>query len=334
MALRVAVVGVGRFGQHHARVYSQLKDVKLVGVVDPSQARAEEIAAKFGAKAYPDYRDVLDMVDAVSIVVPTVAHHEVGRAFLDRGIPTLIEKPLAKKIEEAEDLVRVAKTRNTVLQVGHIERFNPAFQIVQERIRRPRFVESYRVSPFPYRSVDIDVVLDVMIHDIDIILHVVKSELKRVDAIGVALLFKHEDMANARLEFEDGCVANVTASRVATTTTRKLKVYSEDAYIGIDFKDKTARVLRMSDGLKAALKQVDRSSPVPKDEDLRKIPQDLYAVEELKMEQPREPLEEELESFVQAAQGKRPPVVSGEHGLRAMKVANAVLKEIRDHHWA
>lgn len=334
MTLRVGVVGVGRFGQHHARIYSKLKDVRLVAVVDPSRPRAEEIAAKFGARAYADHRDVLDKVDAVSVAVPTVAHHEVGRAFLERGIPTLIEKPLAKRIEEAEDLVRVARARHTVLQVGHIERFNPAFQIVQERIRRPRFVESYRVSPFPYRSVDIDVVLDVMIHDIDIILHIVRSDLKRVDAVGVALLFKHEDMANARLEFEDGCVANVTASRVATATARKLKVYSEDAYIGIDFKDRTARVLRMSESLKAALQQVDRGAAVPKEEDLRKIPPELYAVEELRMQQPREPLEEELESFVQAAQGKRAPAVPGEHGLRAMKVADAVLREIREHRWA
>lgn len=326
MLLKVGVVGVGHLGSLHARIYNELKDVELTAVVDVDREKAGEIGRSYGVPAFTDFREIFDRVDAVSIAVPTVQHYEIAAEFLDRGIPTLVEKPLAKTIAQGEELVRKARANNTLLQVGHVERFNPAVMAAQKHISDPRFIECHRLAPFKFRSVDIDVVMDLMIHDIDIILHLVHSPLKQVDAVGVALLFGREDIANARLEFENGCVANVTASRISDKAMRKIRIFSRDAYYSIDTLDRQAMMYRRSKDFPAGLKL----SEVPTPEELARIPRNLYTVENLNV-QTGEPLVKELESFVHAVRQRTTPIVTGEHGVRAMQVADQILKAIRKH---
>ena len=327
--LRVGVVGVGHLGQHHARIYKELGVLNLVADANP--ARAAEIGALHGVRHVTDYRELFGWVDAVSIAVPTVQHHEVAREFLSRGIPTLVEKPLAKTIADAEDLCRIARERKVALQVGHVERFNPAVTAVMDVIRKPRFVEVHRLSPFRFRSSDIDVVMDLMIHDLDIVLHLVRSPLARVDAVGMPLLFGKEDIANARLEFEDGCVANLTASRISDKTMRKTRIFSEDCYVTIDTLSKEAWIYRTTPQLAEALKKL------PKDRDLSladlaQIPKEFYSIQEVKLPD-EEPLAKELASFIDCVRAGREPVVPGEHGVRAMKAAETILAEMRAHRW-
>lgn len=332
MTLKVGVVGVGQFGGHHARIFSSMPGVTLAGITDTNAARAKEVASKAGTRTFDRVEELLDEVQAVAVVVPTVDHALVGRAALERRIATFIEKPLAKEVAEAESLVRLANERRTVLQVGHVERFNPALRLVHDRLRTPCYIETHRLSPFRFRSADIDVVLDLMIHDIDIILHVIEAPLTRVDAIGWSLLFGREDMANARLEFADGSVANVTASRVSAVMKRMMRVIHRDAYVSLNLIDRSAEVYRVSPELARALQGVTPGS-VPTAEELKKIPANFYAVERLQAPAEEEPLRAELEAFVRAARGEGPVVVPGEHGLRAMVVAEAVLKEVREHRW-
>ncbi|MBI2930748.1 MAG: Gfo/Idh/MocA family oxidoreductase [Planctomycetes bacterium] len=331
MSLRVAVVGVGHLGRHHARIYASMPDVTLAGVVDTASGRAEEVGREHRAAAFTDYREILGKVDAVSIAVPTVGHFAVAKEFLERGIPVLVEKPLAKTIEEAEELVRIARRHRAPLAVGHVERFNPAVMAARKMIERPRFIEVHRLSPFRFRSTDIDVVHDLMIHDIDIILHFVASELKRIDAVGVSLLFGSEDIANARLEFEDGCVANVTASRVSDKQMRKIRMFSTNGYVSIDTLEKAARLYRTTPQFAEAL------AKLPKDRelslgDLAAIPREFYSIEEVRLPD-EEPLAAELRSFVDSVRAGREPEVPGEHGVRAMKAAERILREIREHVW-
>jgi predicted dehydrogenase len=327
--LRVGVVGVGHLGQHHARIYRELG--VLAAVADASPARAAEIGALHGVRAVTDYREFLGQVDAVSVAVPTVQHHAVAKEFLSRGVPALVEKPLAKTIAEAEDLCRIARASGAALQVGHVERFNPAVTAVLDVIRKPRFVEVHRLSPFRFRSSDIDVVMDLMIHDLDIVLHLVPSPLARVDAVGMPLLFGKEDIANARLEFEDGCVANLTASRISDKTMRKTRIFSEDCYVTIDTLAKEAWIYRTTPQLAQALVRL------PKDRDLTladlaQIPKEFYSIQEVKLPD-GEPLAKELASFLECVRERREPVVPGEHGVRAMKAAETILAEMRAHRW-
>ncbi len=331
MTFRVGVVGVGHLGKHHARIYASMPGVALAGVVDTVTERALEIAKAHGTTAYTDHSALFGKVDAVSVAVPTIAHFDVARQFLERKIPVLVEKPLAKTIEEGDELVRVARRTGTPLAVGHVERFNPAVMAAAKMIDRPRFIEVHRLSPFRFRSTDIDVVMDLMIHDIDIILHFVKSDLKRLDAVGVSLLFGPEDIANARFEFENGCVANVTASRVSDKQMRKIRMFSPDRYVAIDTLEKTARLYRTTPQLAQSL------SKLPKDRDLSlmdlaSIPKEFYSIEEVKLPD-EEPLVNELMSFVDCVKAGRDPEVPGEHGVRAMKTAERILREIRDHVW-
>jgi predicted dehydrogenase len=326
---RVGVIGVGHLGQHHARLYHQMG--ALAAVTDANGARAAEIAAKYSVPHFTDYRELFGKVDAVSIAVPTVGHHEVAKAFLERGIPTLVEKPLTKTIEQGEELCRIAREKKVALQVGHVERFNPAVTAVLDVIRKPRFIEVHRLSPFRFRSSDIDVVLDLMIHDLDIVLHLSRSPLVRVDAVGMALLFGKEDMANARLEFEDGCVANLTASRISDKQMRKTRIFSEDCYVTVDTLAKEAWIYRTTPQLGEAL------AKLPKDRDLNladlaTIPKEFYSIQEVKLEE-QEPLARELQSFLDAVEHGHDPVVPGEHGVRAMQAAETILKEMRAHRW-
>ena len=327
--LRLGVVGVGHLGQHHARLYHGMG--VLAAVADASAERAAAIAGPLGVPHFSDFRELFGKVDAVSVAVATVLHFEVAKPFLERGIPCLVEKPLAKTIAEGEELCRIARDKKTILQVGHVERFNPAVTAVLDVIKKPRFIEVHRLSPFRFRSSDIDVVMDLMIHDLDIVLHLARGPLTRVDAVGMALLFGKEDIANARLEFEDGCVANLTASRVSDKTMRKTRIFSEDCYVTVDTLAKEAWVYRTTPQLAQAL------TKLPKDKDLSladlaTIPKEFYSIEQVKLAD-EEPLARELKSFVEAAATGREPVVPGEHGVRAMKAAETILAEMRAHRW-
>jgi predicted dehydrogenase len=326
---RVGVIGVGHLGKQHARIYHQLG--ALAAVVDADAARAAEIAGLYSVPHYSDYRQLFGKVDAVSVAVPTVGHHSVAKDFLELGIPALVEKPLTKTIEQGEELCRIARAKKVVLQVGHVERFNPAVTAVLDVIKKPRFIEVHRLSPFRFRSSDIDVVLDLMIHDLDIVLHLTGSGLARVDAVGMSLLFGKEDMANARLEFEDGCVANLTASRISEKSMRKTRIFSEDCYVTVDTLAKEAWIYRTTPQLGEAL------AKLPKDRDLNladlaTIPKEFYSVQEVKLAE-EEPLARELQSFLEAVEQKKEPVVPGEHGVRAMKAAEKILAEMRAHRW-
>ena len=326
---RVGVVGVGHLGKQHARIYHQMG--ALAAVVDADEKRAAEIAGPYSVPHFSDHRQLFGKVDAVSVAVPTAGHHGVAKDFLERGIPALVEKPLTKTIEEGEDLCRIARAKKVALQVGHVERFNPAVTAVLDVIKKPRFIEVHRLSPFRFRSSDIDVVLDLMIHDLDIVLHLARSPLARVDAVGMSLLFGKEDMANARLEFEDGCVANLTASRISDKQMRKTRIFSEDCYVTVDTLAKEAWIYRTSPQLGEAL------AKLPKDRDLNladlaTIPKEFYSIQEVKLTD-EEPLARELQSFLESVEQKRDPVVPGEHGVRAMKAAETILAEMRAHRW-
>lgn len=326
---RIAVVGVGHLGRQHARIWKELG--VLAAVCDALPERAAEVGAALGVPAFTDHRELLGRVEAVSVAVPTVHHHIVARTFLERGVPALVEKPLAKTVQEAEDLCRLARTHGAALQVGHVERFNPAVAAVLDVVRRPRFIEAHRLSPFRFRSPDIDVVMDLMIHDLDIVLHLVKSPLARVDAVGTSLLFGKEDIANARLEFEDGCVANLTASRISDKTLRKIRVFSEDAYVTVDTLAQEAWIYRTTPQLAEALARLPRDRELTL-ADLAQIPKEFYSIQEVPLAD-EEPLARELRSFLECVREGREPVVPGEHGVRAMRAAETVLAEMRAHRW-
>ncbi|MBI4563191.1 MAG: Gfo/Idh/MocA family oxidoreductase [Planctomycetes bacterium] len=330
-ALRVAVVGVGHLGRQHARILKSLGGVELVALVDVHRARAEEIGRELGVPVAGGHREVLDRVDAVTIAVPTRGHREVARDFLERRIPTFVEKPLAHTIEEAEELAALSRKTGTPLQVGHVERFNPAVQAVLGRIRKPRFIEAHRLSPFRFRSADIDVVMDLMIHDLDLALHLAASPLARVDAVGVSLLFGAEDIANARLEFEDGCVANLTSSRISDKSLRKIRIFTEDHYASIDTLEKSVRLYRTTPQLAETLARFPKDRE-PSLADLAAIPREFYSIEDLSLPD-EEPLANELKAFIECARARSEPVVPAEHGVRAMRAAQRVMEEIRGHRW-
>ncbi|MCK5889404.1 MAG: Gfo/Idh/MocA family oxidoreductase, partial [Methylococcales bacterium] len=236
--LKCAVIGTGYLGKFHAEKYAALDDCELVAVVDINQEAAQEVADKHGTKAFTNYASLLGQVDAVSIVVPTQLHHKVSRDFLNSGSHVLVEKPITVTLTEADDLIKIAKERNVILQVGHLERFNPAI-LGLDKEEKPLFIEAHRLSPFNPRANDVSVVLDLMIHDIDIILAMIDSEVERIDASGTAVLTKGTDIANARITFKNGCVANVTASRISIKMERKMRMFRPSSYIAVDFQNKT-----------------------------------------------------------------------------------------------
>jgi predicted dehydrogenase len=305
--VRVGVVGVGALGQHHARVYAALPGARLAGVYDIDPARAAEVVGRHGGRVFEHLRGLLDEVDAVSVAVPTVDHHRVARVLLEAGKDVLVEKPMTTTIAEAEDLIRVAAERKAVLQVGHIERFNPAVDVLKATVSRPRFIEVHRLGSFSPRSLDIDVVLDLMIHDLDIVLTLDGSEAVQVDAVGVPVLTARVDIANVRLRFASGLIANLTASRVSAEKVRKFRVFSPRTYISVDFARREAQVYRLTDGV---------------------------AGPEIKVEQTaapdEEPLRRQLAAFVECASSRRSPVVSGADGLRALRLAHVILARIAE----
>ena len=306
--VRTAVIGVGYLGKFHAEKYAKIPEVELVGLVDLQRDRAQEWAKKLGTIAYSDYHDLIGRVDAVSVVVPTDQHFSVARAFLEGGSDVLLEKPITSSLREAEDLIATARTCRRILQVGHLERFNPALVAVRERIRAPLFFEVHRLTPFRQRGVEVDVVLDLMIHDLDIILSIVRSEAKGIQAVGVPVLTGNVDIANARLEFAGGCVANLTASRVSLEDRRRIRVFQPESFVMVDFAAKKANFFKRivnadSGGIKI------ETEPVRVD--------------------PGDALENEIRSFVRCSQRRTRPPVTGEEGKRALALALQIKEEIQ-----
>ena len=325
--LKIAVIGVGHLGKEHARIYSDMPDVSLAGIVDINKERGEEAAQRYSAKYYSSYKDILGKVDAVSVVVPTKSHYEIAKELLKNGIPVLVEKPMTGTVPEAEELIRLSKSNNTVLQPGYVERFNPAIQAIQKLDVSLKFIECHRLSPFTFRSADISVVFDLMIHDIDIILYLSKSKVKKIDAVGVNVISDKEDIANARIQFENGCVANITASRVSFEPMRKIRLFSEDSYISLDYQKQEAMIYKKSPEL--TLKSINvEDKDVSTIKDLKSfVFGDLLKIERIKMGN-QEPLKKEIESFVNCIKNGENPVVSGEEGLTAIKTAAIIKDEI------
>jgi len=304
--VRVAVIGVGHLGRHHARILATLPGVELVGTVDINRERAEEVARDHQTRAFSDWRDVIGAVDAVTIAAPTDTHVEIADAFLDRRIHVLVEKPMTKTTSEADRLLKTARDRDVVLAVGHTERFNPAVVRVKPFVREPRFIEVHRLGTFPERSLDIDVVFDLMIHDLDLILDFVGGEVTSIEAVGVPVLTPRVDIANVRLRFAGGCTANLTASRISRDRVRKIRFFQRDAYVSVDYAAQEAELWR-----------------------LVRSPGELPRIEGGKLEIEREePLKRELEDFVKATRDGGRPSVSGEQGRAALALAERVMERI------
>ena len=304
--LRVGVIGVGHLGQHHARLYATLPGATLVGVADIDADRARTVGERHQVPAFADWGDLLGRVDAVSVAVPTSAHHEVVKASLEAGVHVLVEKPIAVTPIEARELVELARKRRVALQVGHIERFNPIMQAMRPHIGRPGFIECHRLSPFGERGIDVDVVLDLMIHDLDLILSFQPGPVEEIRAAGVPVLSTNVDIANARIAFAGGCVANLTASRVSTNRMRRLRLFQRDAYVSVDFQTRQGVIFRrMTDPGKRPTIEIEQ----------------VRGGEE-------EPLKLELEAFLQAATTGTPAPVSGEDGTAALELARQVLEAI------
>ncbi len=330
--IRTAVVGAGKMGKIHAKVYDQLKQSDFVGVVDIDEKKAAKLAAKYGCSAHTDCLDLIGKVDAVTIATPTVNHLEIAEVFIDSGVAVMIEKPLAATVAKGKRIVELARERDVVVAVGHSERCNPVVQAMKRLEIEPKFIEANRISPYPFRSTDIGVVLDVMIHDIDIILSLAASKIKKVDAVGVAVMAEHEDICNARIVFENGCIANVTASRLALKTERKVRVFSRQAYLSMDYFKKSGIVIKTDPNIDV-VKWI-RERKAAGDFNLLTVNwPDLLHIEELEIDD-REPLRVEQELFL-AAVGDRSlaPEVSAEDGLAALECAEMILESIKKHKW-
>lgn len=322
--LRVAVVGVGHLGQHHARVLSELPEAELVAVCDVSLERAQEVAERFGVEHTADVEALFGRVDAVCVATPTDSHLNVAKRFLDQGIHCLVEKPLADSVASARELVQAAEAGGALLQVGHIERFNPALVAGRKYLTRPRFISCERVSPFSFRSADIGVVMDLMIHDLDVVLHLMQEPVVDVDALGVPVLAGHEDIAHARLRFADGSVAVLNASRVSVKKVRKIRIFQPDCYMSLDYAERRGVVFRKRPGFELGKAAFDDVDPTMAPEMLQAVVFSRFLeIEQLSMEE-AEPLKLELESFVQSVRTGAKPVVSGYDGLRAIEIAERI----------
>ncbi len=307
--LRIGVVGVGYLGKFHAEKYARMPDVELVGVSDTDIAQAREVAGRFNTQAFSSHKDLIDNVDAVSIAVPTEYHHIISKDFLLADVDVLIEKPITTTIEQADELLKLAEKRGCIIQVGHLERFNPAVVALDGVITRPRFIESHRLSIFKERGLDVSVVLDLMIHDIDIILNFVKSKIRHISAAGIPVITKNIDIANARLEFENGCIANVTASRISMKNERKIRLFQKEGYISVDFANNDITIIRQSgektEGLIPGMSVNQRSFTKA------------------------DALDDELKSFVKAISLRRVPEVTGQMGRDALKIALSIMDQIK-----
>ena len=332
--VKVAVLGVGGLGQHHARIYAEMEqvgDVEFVGLYDPNLERAREIAEKNGVRALESMEAALEQADGVSIVTPTVTHHELASKFLKAGCHVLVEKPITDEADQAAELVQLAQENDRVLQVGHVERFNPVFDYLQSVAKEPRFIETHRLSPYPARSMDIGVVLDLMIHDLDIVLAFVDSPVKEVDGVGVPVLSASEDIANARLKFENGCVANLTVSRVSPERMRKIRVFSggeTTSYVSLDYQKQEGYIYRIAaDGAEeSSLWQKllhAKDSAIVSEFGGKKVVREPVPIAK------DEPLKLELQHFVECVRERQTPKVSGEAGRQALEVALEITRQIQ-----
>lgn len=309
--LKTAVIGVGHLGKEHARIYAALPGAELVAVCDTNEAQGRAIAERYGVRFVRDYRALLGEVEAISVATPTVNHHEVTCACLEAGVSVLVEKPIARTLAEADEMIALAEARASVLQVGHIERFNPAFCALQQQMKQPRFFEAHRMGIFTPRSLDIDVVMDLMVHELDIIASLVNREVVKLEAVGIPILTPKIDLANARLEFADGCIANITASRVAGERLRKLRVFQPHEYYSLDYAEQQVAMARL----------VPASQPGA-------LPEIVAGALEITK---REPLLAEIEAFVMAVKERAAPIVTGAEGRRALALALEVLGQIKEH---
>ncbi len=307
--IRVAVIGVGSLGEHHARIYRQMEHVRLEAVCDLREERGSHIAAELGVPFTTRAEDLVGKVDAVSLVTPTIEHARLGELFLSKGIHVLVEKPITSTVEEGRHLLSVAARENKILQVGHLERFNPAVAAVRDRIHQPRFFEGHRLSVFQPRSLDIDVVLDLMIHDLDLVLSMVPSKVENIQAIGIPVLSPKIDIANARIQFQNGCVANLTASRVSDEKVRKLRFFQPSDYISIDFLKRESEIVRLVPAEKGSFPLLDRCK-------IQAPPAEL-------------PLQLELAAFIDTVRGLRTNPCTGEEGLRALETALHVIRVMK-----
>ena len=300
-APRVGVVGVGHIGKNHARLYAELPSAQFTAIYDTDRAVGEQRAAEFGVKSAASLEEFAEQVDAASIATPTNTHFEISRELLRRDKHLLVEKPIADNTAHASELAELAAARGLVLQVGHVERFNPVLGALEKRLTNPRFIEAHRLSPYPNRSTDIGVVLDLMIHDLEIILHLVRSPVQTIDAVGVPVLSRGEDIANARIRFENGCVANITSSRISPEQMRKIRVFQEDVYLSLDYQNQSGEMYRRTpEGLTKEAVEVERE----------------------------EPLKRELAAFIECATTGRAPKVSGFQAAAALELAVEITKRI------
>jgi predicted dehydrogenase len=336
--LRVAVIGVGALGRHHARILSELDGVELVAVADSQMERGREVAARHQTRWVADYRELLGKrdVDAVSVVVPTIAHRTVAGAFLEQGIPVLVEKPLAGNVADARDLVELARQNRALLQVGHIERFNPAFQAASKVIAAPKYVRCERTSTYTFRSTDIGVVLDLMIHDIDLVLSLVKSSVRRCEAFGIGVMGKNEDAAQARLHFENGCIADITASRISPQVSRSMTAWSASGCVTVDLHQREVKRFAPGEALMHGMPPLERAA-LP-GADLEALKKDVFGhfvkIENFPVDGTGpDALTQELIEFVNCVRTGQTPHVNGEQALAAMVVAGSVLEQVRAHQW-
>jgi len=302
------VIGVGYLGKFHAQKFAQIPGSNLVAVVDVDDAAGQRVASELGVEAIGDYRSLLGAVDAVSVVVPTPAHFEIAEAFLDSGVHVLVEKPITETVAQAARLVEIAKARGVTLQVGHLERFNPAVRALESRLHNPRFVESVRIAPYQVRGTDVDVVLDLMIHDIDLIQFIAGSPIDRVEAVGAAVITDKPDVANARIRFESGCIANVTASRTSLKVERKIRIFQQACYFSADLHQKSVSVYQKSEGATGPL-----GLPI--------------SIEQLVCDD-GDALRLEIEAFLIAVRDGTPPLVSGADGQQALQTAIDIIAQV------
>ncbi len=308
--IRAAVIGVGYLGRFHAQKYAQIPGCELVAVADARQDVRDKVAAEVGARAVEDYRELLGDVEAVSVVTPTPAHFAIARDFLNAGANVLVEKPITETALEARELIDLAASRQRVLQVGHLERFNAAILAAEPYLRAPNFIECHRLAPYKERGTDVNVVLDLMIHDIDLVQTIVGAPIATIDAVGTPVFSDEIDIANARIRFANGCVANATASRVSMKTERKMRIFEDDAYLSLDLQQKILTLIRKRSAA-ASVGQL----PV--------------TIEEQSLEQ-GDALKSEIESFLECIRSQRPPVVSGEAGLRALETAMRITEQVHE----
>jgi len=308
--IRVGVIGVGHLGRHHARIYSEMEKCDLYGVVDIDPKQRDEVAEACNTNAFADYRELIGHVDAVSIAAPTMLHYQISKELISQGIDVLVEKPMTSTLAQASELLKLSHQHKVILQIGHLERFNSAVLALEKYIHNPRYIESNRIAPFIARGVDVDVVLDLMIHDIDIILSIVKSKIKKIEAVGVPVISPKIDIANARLEFENGCLVNVTASRVSLKKERKMRIFQEDAYFSLNYAESLLYSCTLeedaTEGKTYPFQVMRNDIPVAK----------------------VEPLRAELEAFRNSCSTRQKPLVSGEEGYEALTVAFMILEKI------